>query len=118
MSSHIASPARATRTVVAALLTTTVSAIPASYAQSIEQDGEPPSETVNFSDLNLATTEGSQVLYQRLVDAAGRVCPTTSSLMELRDNSRRQSCINTAVENAVKDVKNPRFAEVAASHMR
>jgi UrcA family protein len=118
MSSHIASSARATRTVVAALLTTSVSAIPASYAQSAEPDGDPPSEVVNFSDLNLATTEGSRALYQRLVDAAGRVCPTTSSLMEIRDNYRRQNCINTAVENAVKDVKNPRFAEVAASHMR
>jgi UrcA family protein len=117
MSSHIASSARATRTVAAALLANAVSVIPVS-AQSVTNEDEAPSVTVNFADLNLATTEGSRALYQRLVAAAERVCPAPRSLMEIRDNYRRQNCINTAVENAVKDVRNPRFAEVAASHMR
>jgi UrcA family protein len=117
MSSHIASSARATRTVAAALLANAVSVVPVS-AQFVTNDEEAPSVTVNFSDLNLATTEGSRALYQRLVAAAERVCPTTNTLMEIRDNYRRQNCIDTAVENAVKDVRNPRFAEVAASHMR
>ena len=117
MSSHIGSSARTTRTVAAALLANAVSVVSVS-AQSVTNDDEAPSVTVNFSDLNLATTEGSRALYQRLVGAAERVCPAPSRLMEIRENYRRQNCINTAVENAVKDVRNPRFAEVAASHMR
>jgi UrcA family protein len=118
MSSHIASSARATLTVVAALLGTAVLGIPVSHAQFLGIEDEAPSVKVDFSDLNLATTEGSRVLYQRLVDAAERVCPTPTTLMDIRENYRRRDCIHTAVENAVKDVRNPRFAEVAASHMR
>src|SRR6478736_5089205 len=103
MSSHTASSARVTRKVVAALLATTVSVVPASYAQSLMNDGAAPSVTVKYSDLNLATTEGSRVLYLRLLDAAQRVCPAPGSPLEIRHNRARQSCIDTAVGNAVKD---------------
>jgi UrcA family protein len=115
MSSLIASSARIARTVVAALLATTAAGVPASYAQSLMTA---PAITVNYSDLNLATTEGSHVLYQRLVDAAQRVCPTGGLAAELRHNRDRRSCISGAVERASKEIKSPRFAEVAAARLR
>jgi len=118
MSSLIASSARIARTVVAALLATTAAGVPACYAQSLMTDGLAPAITVNYSDLNLATTEGSHVLYQRLVDAAQRVCPVGGIAAELRHNRDRQSCISGAVERASKEIKSPRFAEVAASRLR
>ena len=117
MSSLIASTARITRKVVAALLATTAAAVPASYAQSL-MTNEPPSVTVKYSDLNLATDQGSRALYSRLVNAAERVCPVRGTPMELSQNRRRDACITTAVQNAAKDVKNPKFAEVAASKLR
>ena len=118
MSSLIASSARTMRTVVAVLLATTASTVPASYAQSLMTDGTTPSVKVTYSDLNVATKEGSHVLYQRLVDAAQRVCPAAGNMMDLRQNRERQSCINTAVERATREVKSPQLAEVAASRLR
>jgi UrcA family protein len=118
MSSHIGSSARAQRTVVAALLATTAAVVPASYAQVLMTDGQPPSVTVRYSDLNLATKEGSHALYERLVTAAEQVCPARGSMMEVRENRDRERCMSSAVEHAVKKIKNPQFAEVAASRMR
>ncbi len=118
MSSLIASSTRHARTVVAALLATTAAAVPASYAQSLMTDGNAPSVAVNYSDLNIASNEGSHVLYARLVAAAQRVCPAGGNLAELRHNRDRQRCISTAVERAVREVKSPQFAQVAASRMR
>ncbi len=118
MSSHIGSSARVTRIVVAALLATTAAVVPASYAQVLMSDGQTPSVTVRYSDLNLATSEGSHVLYARLVDAAQRVCPAAGYMTELRQNRDRQRCISTAVEHAVKKIKSPQFAQVAATRMR
>jgi UrcA family protein len=118
MSSLIASTARITRKVVAALLATTAAAVPASYAQSLMTVDQTPSVTVKYSDLNLATDQGSRALYSRLVNAAERVCPVRGTPMELSQNRRREACITTAVQNAAKEVKNPKFAEVAASKLR
>lgn len=115
MSSPTASSARIARTVVAALLATTAAGVPASYAQALMTA---PTITVSYSDLNLATTQGSHVLYQRLVDAAQRVCPTGGHAAELRHNRDRQICISSAVERASREIKSPRFAEVAASRLR
>jgi UrcA family protein len=58
------------------------------------------------------------MLYSRLVDAAERVCPRRGYVTELRQNREAQRCVTAAVEDAVKQVKNPRFAEVARSKMR
>lgn len=117
MSSLIASSARTMRTVVAAFLATTAAAVPASYAQALMTD-QAPSVTVKYSDLNLGTEEGSHALYSRLVNAAQRVCPARGPATELSQNRARERCITTAVQTAAKEVKNPKFAEVAASKMR
>jgi UrcA family protein len=118
MSSHTGSSARVTRIVIAALLAIAAGVPASSYADAPTKDGDIPSVAVKYSDLNLSTTEGSHALYQRLVDAARRVCPQQGYVTELAHNREVQHCVTTTVERAVKEIKNPQFAEVAASKMR
>jgi UrcA family protein len=118
MSSRIGSSGRVTRIVVAALLATIAAVVPASYAQVLMNDGPAPSVTIRYADLNLATDEGSHALYERLVGAAERVCPARGHMMEIRHNRERERCISTAVDRAVKNIKSPQFAQVAAARMR
>jgi len=117
MSSHAASSRRVTHLIVAAILATAV--VPASFAQvASNNDSDAQSITVKYTDLNLATSEGSRVLYHRLVAAARRVCPDTGNAAELRQNRDAQRCITATVQQAVKQVKSPQFAQVAESQMR
>src|SRR5262245_24585105 len=88
-----------TRKVVAAIFATVVS-VPVSFAQVPAKDRLIPSITVGYADLNLAKPEGSRVLYQRLADAARRVCPETGYVTELRQNRDAQHCISDTVERA------------------
>jgi len=118
MSSHAASSRRVTHLIVAAILATAVG-VPASFAQvASNNDSDAQSITVKYTDLNLATSEGSRVLYHRLVAAARRVCPDTGNAAELRQNRDAQRCITATVQQAVKQVKSPQFAQVAESQMR
>jgi UrcA family protein len=114
MSSHTGSSGRLTRIAIAAIVAI-AAGIPAS---SFAEDSDTSAVTVKYTDLNLATTEGSRVLYQRLVDAARQVCPPLGNAAELRTNREAQRCITASVERAVKQVKSPQFAQVAASQMR
>jgi len=116
MSSHIGSSLRVTRFVAA--IVATVAGVPASFAQVAPDNDDVRQITVTYSDLNLATTEGSHALYLRLVDAARRVCPAVGNATELRTNRVAQRCIRASVENAVKQVRSVQFAQVAASKMR
>ena len=113
MFSHTGSSGRVVRIVVAALVAT-AAGIPVSFAQ----ESETTSVTVKYTDLNLATTEGSRVLYTRLVEAAQKVCPEVGHAADLRGNREARACIAATVEQAVKQVKSPQFAQVAASQMR
>jgi len=117
MSSHAASSRRITRLTVATIFATAVSA-PACFAQVTSNDSDAPSITVKYTDLNLATPEGSRVLYRRLVAAARRICPDTGNAAELRQNREAQRCITVTVQQAVKQVRSPQFAQVAESEMR
>jgi UrcA family protein len=75
--------------------------------------------TVKYGDLNLASEKGSRELYGRLVTAARQVCPAEAdTLMAIGQNLQAQRCVNQAVERAVKEIRNPKFAEVAGSRMR
>ena len=117
MSSRPTSSRRITRLVVAAIIATVVG-VPASFAQVASNDSDAQSVTVKYSDLNLATAEGSRTLYHRLVDAARRVCPAVGHPAELSQNRDAQACISATVQNAVKQVRNPQLAQVAESRMR
>jgi UrcA family protein len=118
MTSHTASSVRTIRPLAAAFVAIAISAT-SSYAQSSREDGEIRTVTVKYADLNLATEEGSRQLYGRLVVAAREVCPAQGdTLLAISQNLEAQRCVDQAVERAVKDIRNPKFAEVAGSRMR
>ena len=118
MTSHTASSVALLRIAAAAFVAIAVG-IPASFAQTSIKDGEIPSVTVRYADLNLATEEGSRALYARLVNAARQVCPYSGdTALALRQNRDAERCITDSVQRAVKSIKHPKFAEVAASRMR
>ena len=118
MTSHTASSVAITRMVVAALVPIVVG-VPACFAQTSIKGSEIPSVTVNYADLNLSTEAGSRALYGRLVVAARQVCPDSAdTMLALRQNRDAQRCITATVQRAVKQIQHPKFAEVAAAHMR
>jgi UrcA family protein len=118
MTSHIASLARIARAISAACIASTV-AVAASFAQVPTNDRGMRSVTVKYEDLDLATEEGSHALYGRLTVAAREVCPQIGdTLLALRQNRDAQRCITDTVQRAVKGIKNPKFADVAASRLR
>jgi UrcA family protein len=118
MSSHTASSIPLARRVLAAFVAIAVT-IPAAFAQMPKQLGAIPSLTVKYNDLNLSSEDGSRALYGRLIVAARKVCPERAdTLLALRQNRDSERCITATVQRAVKEIKHPKFAEVAASHMR
>jgi UrcA family protein len=119
MSSHTDFARRILRAVLLAAIVATAAGVPASsFAQSAAHERDTRSIKVRYADLNLATEDGTRILYQRLVAAAERVCPAAGKPAELRQNRTARSCINAAVQDAVKQVRNPQLAQVAASRMR
>jgi UrcA family protein len=118
MTSHTASSDKITCAIAAAFVALSLSSS-ASFAQARVQDGEIRTKTVKYADLNLATDEGSRELYGRLVIAAREVCPDEAqTLLAISQNLEAQRCIDQAVERAVKEIRNPKFAEVAGSLLR
>jgi UrcA family protein len=87
----------------ALLLASSVTALGASSALD-----EVPAKTVNLRDLDLATADGAQTLYNRITSAARTVC---------RDIDRRtmRTCRNHAVEEAVSRVGNPLLSSIHRS---
>jgi UrcA family protein len=71
----------------------------------------PPSKTVKFDDLNIATAAGAKALYRRIQTAAVEVCPTQMSYT-LRMEQARRACVDHAIDNAVKSVNSPALTEL------
>jgi UrcA family protein len=117
MSSHTGFSRGIIRAVFAAIVAATVG-VPASFAQNAADKSHMRSVTVQYSDLDIATAEGSRILYHRLVDAAERVCPQVGRPADLRLYPAARSCINAAVQDAVKQIRNPQLAQMAAARMR
>jgi len=105
------------RTVVAAFAIAV--SVSGCFAHTPLKDDETVTVKVDYSDLNVSTEQGARALYSRLVDAAEQVCPQrANTLLALRYNRDAERCITGAVERAVSEIRNPKFAEVAAARMR
>ena len=64
---------------------------------------------VRYGDLNLASETDVAELYRRIDRAARKVCHWDISPLETKQMQQRQSCIKTAVANAVSDVNNQKL---------
>jgi UrcA family protein len=76
-----------------------------------------PSVQVNYHDLNLATEQGTQALYGRIVSAARKVC-APSDIRVLVEFAAARACEAQAVADAVRAVNNPRLAATYSAHRR
>ena len=76
-----------------------------------------PSVRVTYNDLNLATEQGSQALYGRIVAAARQVCPS-SDIRNLAELAAQRACESKAVAQAVQQVNSPKLAATYMAHTR
>ena len=74
-----------------------------------------PSVQVSYHDLNLATEQGTQALYARIVSAAHKVC-AARDIRILAEVAAARVCAAQAIAQAVRDVNNPRLAAVYSAH--
>lgn len=107
--SSIGNLLRASAALAACLI---VGASSTAYAAAAEPA---PSVRVNYRDLNLATEQGTQALYVRIVLAARRVC-AVSDIRILAEVAAAQVCQAQAIAHAVRDVDSPRLAAVYSAH--
>jgi UrcA family protein len=95
----------------ALILVGCVLGIGSSLAHATPVTTDPPSITVKYADLNLATDVGAHELYSRIAIAARAVCPD-ANIRDLGAFSSSKMCQSEAIARAVQDVRNPRLAAV------
>jgi UrcA family protein len=72
---------------------------------------------VNYRDLNLATEQGTQTLYRRIVSAAHRVC-AVSDMRVFAEVAAAEACEAQAIADAVRAVNSPRLAATHSARQR
>jgi UrcA family protein len=72
--------------------------------------------TVRYSDLDLSSAQGAQVLYRRIVAAANQLC-SEAGVRDLRRTSAADVCAEQAVARAVAGVHSPRLAALYSTHV-
>ena len=63
-----------------------------------------PGKRVDFADLNLERPADVAILYERIQEAARKVCKTRSTPWEMYQDKVVEECIKDTVDTAVKDV--------------
>jgi UrcA family protein len=86
-------------------------------APSTAAGQDAPSIAVRYSPQSLDTESGARMLYNRLVQAAGEVCPQSSASPHWLSEQVRE-CREHAVAQAVLQVNNPWLASVYATSTR
>jgi UrcA family protein len=86
-------------------------------ANAASEFSDKPEMVVNFSDLNLSTDRGTQVLYRRLTRAAEQVCPAEPSNSHIT-NENVLKCRQQALSAAVAKVHSQRLAALHAANWK
>jgi len=74
------------------------------------------SEAVNFSDLDVTTLQGVQVLFKRMSDAASRVCSDPQLGSGPDSRQAYVQCVNNAMADAIATLDKPTLTALAAKH--
>lgn len=92
-----------------------VAAITCGFAATVEADaveaGQAPQVHIKYADLDLNTTAGATVLYQRIRGAADQVCAAHQE-RDLGQVMRAKACANRAIAEAVAAVGNTHLTAV------
>ena len=98
-------PSRVLGSLIGAYAVAIVLLAPAvTHADSVDQ---PPTKTVRFDDLNLATSYGAETLFRRIQIAATAVCEEFEPQGNSLPTTVHESCIRNAVAGAVRNVDSP-----------
>jgi UrcA family protein len=87
---------------------------PISRAADAVPGDEPKAKIVQYGDLNLASPQGIERLYRRIVDAAKEVCDTRED-RSLENIARFQMCISESIRRAVVGAGVPQLSALYAS---
>jgi UrcA family protein len=74
-----------------------------------------PDVTVRYADLDITTSAGAESLYERIQQAAARVCPASDRTLVRQMAAER--CRNEVVAQAVDSLSNPRLTAIYAARM-
>jgi len=85
-------------------------------AQADESVVRVPARTVRYSDLNLDTQAGAEVLFKRIHDAAEQVCGDVGS-RQLEEAMAARACVDQAVVASIRAVNNPRLTNTYSAHL-
>jgi UrcA family protein len=100
----------------AAMITTVSACMLAGMAQVARAAEPAQSVTVSYSDLNLASAQGANTLYTRIVSAARAVCGASEvDIRNLRALGEERSCESNAIAQAVHAVHSPALAALAGT---
>ena len=118
MTSATLSIAARLRTATAFALLAACVSVPASgAAHAATESSDAPKLTVRYSDLDLATQQGSQALYGRIAAAARQVC-AVDDIRNLAALAAADAYRAQAIEKAVREVHSARLASVYAAQLR
>jgi len=84
-------------------------------AHAAESSFQAPARTVHYSDLNLNTQVGAEVLYKRIRFAAEQVCGDVSS-RQLAQAAAARACVDKAVTAGVRAVNNGQLTSAYNKH--
>lgn len=73
-----------------------------------------PDVAVAYADLDITSAAGAEKLYERIQQAAARVCPARDTRL-LTEYAAVMRCRNTVVEHAVNSVSSPQVTAVFAA---
>ena len=76
-----------------------------------------PTVVVKYSVQSLATDDGVNELYHRIVRAAKQVCPD-ASILDLRVQQQVKVCRDQAVARAIRNIDNSRLAALHATNSK
>ena len=86
-------------------------------AQAATSEDAVPTVVVRYGDLDLSTTEGARVLYQRISVAAHQVCSFENS-RAVSQIGKNRACREAAIERAVNAVNNPQLVAMRSEHVK
>jgi UrcA family protein len=83
-------------------------ALASSFSAASTADPNPVSITVKYADLNIASSSGALVLYERIQTAAQAAC----SYYWFKTDADDARCVKSAITNAVTQVNQPTLSAV------
>ena len=86
-------------------------------AQAATSEDAVPTVVVSYGDLDLSTTDGASVLYQRISVAARQVCQPEFS-RAVSQVGKNRACREAAIERAVNAVNTPQLAALRSEHVK